>query len=159
MRVASFFAQLCVGAVLLSGLARPFELEHTHGIIFSCRKCLKRSYPEVAKFIDFDYKHYNDLTVSFSEETLHPYLETRSVDGQTVSMYDISTLTLENIRLLLAQLHFSLRQPLQEPIDVHDEFEGVPQAHPGDPAESAGPRRRRRALPRVPRTRPVATRA
>ena len=108
------FITLCILLIWLS----PFHLsesilpQHTQGIIHTCKKCLEETglFPSVQDYIQRHHKNYPEVTVKFDEKTIHPYLSTLDAHGTVISMYDISTLSLPDILLLLRTLQFHVAE-------------------------------------------------
>ena len=94
--------------------------QHTHGVIHTCRNCLHKKYQQLDKFINYDFKHFSDLKVVFNDSVLEPYFQTLTPDDEVVSMYDLSRVKLEDIRLLLLNSQFHPKEKLM-PLKSVDE--------------------------------------
>ena len=77
---------------------------------------------EFDKFIEFDVKMFDDLTIEFADSTYYPYIELLDEDERQIASYDISSLSVAEIRLLLVNQHIHPRDTLMSIEEVDREY-------------------------------------
>lgn len=111
-------------ALLLSTLLIVVTTKGNHGIFYVPRHSLPQ-FIAVDQFMEYDYKHFNNLEVHFDDNLHFPRLEIRDDAGHIIKKYSLDNLRLKDLRELLSQFSILPKSRLLSPKEVSRLYEQV----------------------------------